>query len=194
MGSTRWICVIAVVATAAALAACTAGTSRPAPPTTSRSAAGLPGPGPATGPTAKPVLCNGTAGRDLVTGLLADLTAGRRADVATYFSPPVAFVRWWDPTAPEVITFMPGPTDNSVTLDGLQAHLDDLAHGGFAGRIVGFVDQGYAGTQTVNEAGGWFSFTLRGHATQAGANADGDGKGAVDCASRKLKILVVDGW
>jgi hypothetical protein len=93
-----------------------------------------------------------------------------------------------------VITFLPGATDNSVTLDALQAHLDRLAHGGFAVRLVRFTDAGYGGTGATGESGGWFDFDLRGRVGGSGAAVDGSGNGAVDCLSGRLKLLVVDGW
>jgi len=191
MKAIRWS---AVVAAASLVAACTSGPHPTAAP--SRSGPPPGGGGSASAPpasaAASPLLCNGTAGKTLLTGLLAELNAGRTPSVDTYFSPPIDFVRWWDPTTPEVITFLPGPTDNSITLDALQAHLKKLARGGFNVRLVDFTDLGYQ-ANGVGEEGGWFNFDVHGHATRSAA-ADGSGKGAVDCASGRLKVLVVDGW
>ena len=185
---------IAVAGAVALLTACTSGRPPAPAPSTSPPPPSGGGSGSNVAPSASPaLLCNGTGGKALLTGLLADLNAGRTPALATYFSPPIDFVRWWDPTTPEVITFLPGPGSGTVTLDALQAHLEELAGGGFSVRLVDFADAGYQGSAQNGDAGGWFEFDLRGHSAGT-ATRDGGGKGAVDCASGRLKVLVVDGW
>lgn len=181
---------LAVLA-ALSLAACTGPAHPAAAPTPPTSATlDLPAPGPTT--TAR-VLCNGSAGETLLRGLLAALGAGRRVDLTAYFSPPESFVRWFDPSDPAIVTFLPGPGSETFTLDALQARLDKLSRAGLSARLTGFTDGGYQ-AGAVGEEGGWFAFDLRGRGGRSGPDSDGGGKGAVDCASGKLKVLVIDGW
>lgn len=142
---------------------------------------------PSTPPSSpQPVMCTGDAGRPLLTALFADLSAGRPTPVGTYFTQPVRFVRWIDPLA--YVTFLPGPGDDNVTLDALQTHLDALARAGASAKIVGFTDDGYQ-AYSQDEAGGWFTFDLRVRWRAGGAVADAVGSGAVDCVSRRLKLV-----
>jgi hypothetical protein len=95
-------------------------------------------------------------------------------------------LRWIDPLA--YVTFLPRPGDDNITLDALQAHLDALARAGASATIVGFTDDGYQ-AYGQNEAGGWFTFDLQVRWRAGGAVADAAGSGAVDCGSRKLKLV-----
>jgi len=139
---------------------------------------------PASSP--QPATCTGNAGRRLLTALFAALSAGRPTPVGTYFTQPVRFVRWIDPLA--YVTFLPGPGDDNVTLDALQAHLDALARAGASATIVGFTDDGYQ-AYGQNEAGGWFTFDLRVRWRAGAAVTDAVGSGAVDCDSGKLTLV-----
>jgi hypothetical protein len=135
--------------------------------------------------------CTGADGHATLVALLDRLSRGEHVDVGTYFVAPIDFVRWVDPSA--YITFLPAD-DGSVTLDALQAHLDALAGGGVSATLTGFSDGGYAGTETNHDVGGWFTFTVRGRPNAHARTADGGGKGAVDCATKKIKVFVIDGW
>jgi hypothetical protein len=183
----------------ALLTACTGGpapVTPTAPPFTSgppSSAAGRPGPGlPSTAPTRSP-LCNGRAGKTLITGLFADLSAGRHPDMSHYFGPPVTFAEWFDPTTTEVITFLPGPGSGTVTLDALRDHLDSLARGGFSATVTHFVDHGYTAAD-ADRPGGLFTFDIRGRASRSSPSSAGAGSGLVDCATGKLKMVLITSW
>jgi hypothetical protein len=146
-------------------------------------------------PIPAPVRCSGSGGDTPLRGLFADLSAGRTPVVATYFVDPRDFVRWWDPTLPsgQVITFEAGAGSGTVTLDTLQSHLDALRRRGVAGTVSAFTATGYEAV-SLSETGGSFTFRLRARATGKGALRDGGGAGTIDCASGRLKTVVIDQW
>jgi len=182
--SWRRLCVVTASALlTCAAAACTAGDRLPLEPTA-----------PATTvesehSSAPP--CTGADGHATLAGLLDRLSRGEHVDVGTYFVAPIQFVRWVDPSA--YITFLPSD-DGSVTLDALQAHLDALERGGLSVTLTEFWDGGYGGSTLNNDLGGYFAFTVRGRATTHAPVAHGTGKGAIDCATKKFKIFVLDSW
>lgn len=180
---------VGVVVVAATLAGCTSGDHVSTPPAAITSAA-TPEVPPATA-SAPP--CTGADGRATLTAMLADLSHGKHVDVGTYFVPPIQFVRWLDPSA--YVTFLPG-ADGSVTLDALQAHLNDLERRHVRATLINFDDggYGYVGGPATNDQGGWFTFTLHGRASATASPQDGLGKGAIDCTSKKIKVFVIDGW
>ena len=178
---------VGLVVAAATLAGCTSGdrVSTPPQPITSRIA---PDVSPATASTPP---CTGADGRATLTAMLADLSHGKHVDVATYFVPPIQFVRWIDPSA--YVTFLPA-ANGSVTPDALQSHLNDLVRRHVSATIVKFTDAGYGGSPTNNDVGGWFTFTVRGRSSATASLRDGLGKGTIDCTSKKIKVFVIDGW
>src|SRR5215467_11967070 len=195
MRNARWVRPAILAASVVMLSSCTSAAPKAAQPPTSTppgSGQGVAG-GPAPGPS-RPALCNGTAGQALVRGLFADLSGGREPSMSRYFTTPVNFLRWVDPYSVTDITFTPAAAnDGSVDLDVLEKHLDGLARGGFSVKLVTFTDGGFDGGGTP-DAGGWFDFTAFGKGRKSETPTDGGGKGAVDCATGKLKALVLDSW
>lgn len=151
-------------------------------------------PPPASRPSLSPSpICTGRDGEAVLRAFFDDLSSGKKGLVATYFVAPLDFVRWSDPTS-GLITFLPGPDNDTVTLDALQAHLDSLQQQGAHVTLTRFRDAGFEADKTNGEAGGWFSFDIRGSPNGRAAVKDGNGKGAVDCGTKKLKALVIHNW
>jgi hypothetical protein len=167
--------VVAVLVTLGGLAGCT---SSPAPLKSST---------PTSGPSAAPSThCTGRDGEAALRGFSRDLSNHRDVGelLAAYVAAPEDFVRWWDPSVPngEVLTYA----------NGLQQHLDQLERDGINLNVTGFEDAGYQGFG--DEAGGWFNFGLYGRNRESEAMSGGQtlgNKGAVDCATLKLKAIVI---
>jgi hypothetical protein len=137
-------------------------------------------------------MCTGSDGEAVLRAFFRDLS--NRRDVAElladYVVAPESFVRWWDGTLRpgEIITFS----------NGLPEHLEKLQRDGINATVTGFEDVGFQGRGTP-DAGGWFLFGLQGH-LRAGDAAPAPpttsktplgAKGAVDCATGKLKAIVI---
>jgi len=171
--------------TAAATAALTACTStdqvvptRPAPPSA-----------PAAGPASTAPPCTGAGGETVVKNLFDDLNRGKKIDLATYFVAPLDFVRWVDPGA--YVTFLPG-NDGSVNLDALQSRLDRLEQQHTRIDMTKFFDGGYGGDAINHDVGDYFSFKIRIRLNASAPTSDGTGKGAIDCATKKIKVMVIE--
>jgi hypothetical protein len=132
--------------------------------------------------------CTGADGEAIVKKLFDDLSRGKKIDLGTYFVAPLDFVRWVDPGA--YVTFLPA-NDGSVTLAALQSRLDGLERQHISIALKEFADGGYAGDVINNDLGGWFSFKARLRLNAAAPTSDASGKGAIDCATKKIKVMVL---
>jgi hypothetical protein len=179
----RWRSGLAIAAAAVALSGCTSSDRVlvPAP------AAAPPITAPAAVTSAPP--CTGADGEAVVNELFNDLSRARKIDLGTYFVAPLDFVRWVDPGA--YVTFLPAD-DGSVTLTALQSRLDGLERHHVSIALTEFADDGYAGDALNNDIGGYFSLRIRLRLSAAAPTSDGTGKGAIDCATKKIKILVLE--
>jgi hypothetical protein len=139
-----------------------------------------------------PPICTGQPGEPLLRAFFDDLTNGRTGPLTTYFVSPRDFTRWSDPTSGE-LTLMPGPGNDTVTLDGLQAHLNDLQRNGASVALTSFDDSGYQ-RNDASALGGGFTFGIRGRAERHEPVTQGDGFGLIDCATGKLKELFIFNW
>jgi hypothetical protein len=74
---------------------------------------------------------------------------------------------------------------------GLGSHLEKLEHSGLTVALQSFKATGFAGAGTADE-GGWFTFTTR--LLNSNNPTHGHGKGAVDCQSNRLRVVVIDSW
>jgi hypothetical protein len=117
------------------------------------------------------------------------LNRGKKIDLATYFVAPLDFVRWVDPGA--YVTFLPG-NDGSVNLDALQSRLDRLEQQHTRIDVTKFFDDGYGGDAINHDVGGYFSFKIRIRLSTSAPTSDGTGKGAIDCATKKIKVMVIE--
>jgi hypothetical protein len=181
--SHRWRSGVAIAAAAVALAGCTSSDRVPVP----APAAAPPVSAPAPATTAPP--CTGADGQTVVKKLFNDLSHGRKIDLRTYFVAPLDFVRWIDPGA--YVTFLPAD-DGSVTLAALQSRLDRLERQHVNIALTEFADGGYAGDALNNDAGGWFSLRIRLRLSAAAQTSDGTGKGAIDCMTKKIMVMVLE--
>jgi hypothetical protein len=174
---------VAIAAAAVALAGCTSSDRVlvPAP------VAAPPVSAPAPATSAPP--CTGADGEAVVKKLFNDLSHGRQIDLGTYFVAPLEFVRWVDPGA--YVTFLPAD-DGSVTLAALQSRLDRLERQHMNIALTEFADGGYAGDSLNNDVGGWFSLRIRLRLSAAAPTSDGTGKGAIDCTTKKIKVMVLE--
>jgi len=143
---------------------------------------------PAAAPPATP--CSGAAAGPLLAAFFRDLDAGKSNLVPRYFAPAGAFVRWTDPKS-GMIGGRPG--DGTAALDQLREHLFGLEVDGLVESITSFHDKGYLDQGTAN-AGGWFGFELSGSPATGDSVRAGQGDGAIDCASGRIKILTIDQW
>ncbi|HEY7173475.1 MAG TPA: hypothetical protein VH442_01040 [Micromonosporaceae bacterium] len=176
----RWGCGLAVVAVA--VAGCTSG-DRIVP------AHAAPRSTPPSAPASSAPPCTGADGRTIVEKLFADLSRGKKIDLGTYFVDPLDFVRWVDPGA--YVTFLPG-NDGSVNLDALQSRLDRLERQHVRVDMTEFADAGSGGDTTNHDLGGYFSFKIRIRLSAAAPMSDGTGKGAIDCVTKKIKVMVIE--
>jgi hypothetical protein len=140
-----------------------------------------------TPPSPTSRLCTGSVGEDALRGFFRDLSNQRPvAEVlATYVVPAQDFVRWWDGT------LKPGET--RTFYNGLEEHLQKLQQGGLDLTVGRFNDVGFQGRGT-RDAGGWFTFSLQGRmnrSERASAGRTLGNKGAADCATGKLKAIVI---
>ena len=144
-------------------------------------------------PAAEPANCDGSSGQPLLAQLFADLAQGQPAPVGQFFSTPKNFLRWVDPTTGTDITALPGAGNDTYTLDELQSHLDALAHGGADVTITHFAIDGNPDGDASQDGGGLFRFDLqaRWHGNEPEANEGGIG--VIDCATGKLKEVVIAG-
>ncbi len=134
--------------------------------------------------------CSGEGAEQLLAALFRDLETGESNLVPRYFAPAGTFVRWTDPKS-GMIGGRPG--DGAAALDQLREHLFGLEVDGLTESVTSFVDQGYLDQGTAN-AGGWFRFELMGSPATGVAVRAGQGDGAIDCASGRIKILTIDDW
>lgn len=169
------LAVVAVAGLISALMSCS--------PTPSKSSSPPPLPTPAASR-----LCTGRAGEEPLRGFFRDLSNDRpvKEVLAAYVVPPQDFVRWWDGTLRlgQTLTFS----------SGLEQHLDRLQQNGMDVTVTGFKDVGFDGRGTRDE-GGWFNFGLRGRLLRSeplmSEQSLGGHKGAVDCGTGKLKVVVI---
>ena len=142
---------------------------------------------------AGPVNCDGTSGQPLLAELFADLAQGESTPVGRFFSAPKNFLRWEDPTTGTDITAGFGADTSTYTLDALQSHLDELALAGVAGTITHFTIDSNPQGDGRNIGGGLFRFDLRARWHGGDPEADEGGIGMIDCATGKLKEVVITG-
>ena len=128
--------------------------------------------------------CTGRGGEAVLRAFFDHISHNGSDLLDAYFAPAQDFVRWWDPTR---------ESGDVVPYTGLQEHLSRLRQDGVDVAVIGFSDQGFQGG-TSGEAGGWFTFDIRGRLSKDTAVKVGNGKGAIDCRTGKLKALVVDDW
>lgn len=134
--------------------------------------------------------CSGAAAGPLLAAFFRDLGSGKSNLVPRYFAPADTFVRWSDPKS-GAIDGPPG--DGAAALDQLREHLFGLEVDGLTESVASFRDRGYLDQGTPNE-GGWFGFELRGSPATGVAVRTGQGDGAIDCASGRIKVLMIDQW
>ena len=175
----RWVSVLVTVVTATAAAGCAADRV-PLPHVTPTAVGG-------------PVTCDGTSGQPLLAELFADLARGEPTPVGRFFSAPRNFLRWEDPTLGTDITAGFGADTSTYTLDALQSHLDALALDGVAGTITHFAIDGNPRGDGKDPGGGLFRFDLRARWHGDDPEADEGGIGMIDCATGKLKEVVITG-
>jgi hypothetical protein len=134
-------------------------------------------------PASAPV-CTGREGESVLRSFARDFNAGATNLVATYFAEQKNFVRWWDPTVPprEVVEY-----------SGLTTHLGMLQRAGERLTVASFQEMGYQNGANGGPEGGWFSFDVRAWPGKGAAGRLAHGKGAVDCATGRLKVIVY-GW
>ena len=174
----RWVSVLVMVVTTT-VAGCAADRV-PLPRVTPTVAAG-------------PVNCDGTSGQPLLAELFSDLARGRPTPVERFFSAPRNFLRWEDPTTGTDITAGFGADTSAYTLDALQSHLDALARDGVAGTITHFTIDGNPLGGGRDAGGGLFRFDLHARWHSGDPEADEGGIGMIDCATGKLKEVVITG-
>jgi hypothetical protein len=142
---------------------------------------------------AGPASCDGTSGQPLLAELFADLARGEPTPVGRFFSAPKDFLRWEDPTTVTDITAGSGADTDKYTLDALQSHLDALALDGVAGTITHFAIDGNSRGDGRDPGGGLFRFDLRARWHRGDPKTDGGGIGMIDCATGRLKEVVITG-
>jgi len=142
---------------------------------------------------AGPVNCDGTSGQPLLAELFADLARGQPTPVGRFFSAPKDFLRWEDPTTGTDIIAGFGAGTSAYTLDALQSHLDTLARDGVAGTITHFAIDGNPRGDGRDPGGGLFRFDLRARWHGGDPESDEGGIGMIDCATGKLKEVVITG-
>ncbi len=142
---------------------------------------------------AAPASCDGTSGQPLLAELFADLARGEPTPVERFFSAPRNFLRWEDPTTGGDITAGFGADTSAYTLDALQSHLDALARDGVAGTITHFAIDGNPRDDGQDPGGGLFRFGLHARWHIGDPEADEGGVGMIDCATGKLKEVVITG-
>jgi hypothetical protein len=140
---------------------------------------------------AGPVNCDGTSGQPLLAELFADLAQGKPTPVGRFFSAPKNFLRWEDPTTGTDITAGFGADTSTYTLDALQSHLDELALAGADVTITHFAVDGNPDGDASDDGGGLFRFDLRARWHGDEPEANGGGVGVIDCATGKLKEVVI---
>ena len=175
----RWVSVLVAVVTATVAAGCAADRV-PLPYVTPTAVAG-------------PLTCDGTSGQPLLAELFADLGRGVPTPVERFFSAPRNFLRWEDPTTNTDITAGFGAGTSAYTLDALQSHLDALARDGVAGTITHFAIDGDPRGGGRDPGGGLFRFSLHARWHIGDSEADEGGVGTIDCATGKLKEVVISG-
>lgn len=79
-----------------------------------------------------------------------------------------------------------------MTLAALQSRLDRLERQHVNIALTEFFDDGYAGDALNNDVGGWFSLKIRLRLTAKSPASAGTGKGAIDCATKKIKVMVLE--
>jgi hypothetical protein len=134
--------------------------------------------------------CSGAAAGPLLAAFFRDLDTGKSNLVPRYFAPADAFLRWSDPKSGPIGG---PPGDGAAALDQLREHLFGLEVDGLMESVASFRDRGYLDHGTANE-GGWFGFELHGSPATGVAVRSGQGDGAIDCASGRIKILTIDQW
>jgi hypothetical protein len=179
MTGRRWTSILVTLMAAAATSGCAA------------DRVALPTPTPTV--VAGPVSCDGTSGQPLLAELFADLARGVSTPVERFFSAPRNFLRWEDPTTGTDITAGFGADTSTYTLDALQSHLDALARDGVAGTITHFAIDGNPRDDGKDPGGGLFRFDLRARWHGGDPEADEGGIGMIDCATGKLKEVVITG-
>lgn len=133
-----------------------------------------------TGPS--PECSAGHHGEVLLRRLFASMSSARHVRIKQYFAPPGSFVRWWDPTV---------PVGTTLGYAELAKHLEGLQRAGVELKLTGFRDVPSGG---VNAAGGrWFDFRVHARRDRDALRRVGSGKGAVDCVTGKLMVVVI-GW
>ena len=142
---------------------------------------------------AGPVSCDGTSGQPLLAELFADLARGQPTPVGRFFSAPQNFLRWKDPTTDTDIIAGFGADTSTYTLDALQSHLDALARDGVAGTVTHFAIDGNPRGYGRDPGGGLFRFDLRARWHVGDSETDEGGTGMIDCATGKLKEVVIIG-
>ncbi len=170
------VMVTTVVGTAVALVGCTSTPASPRPSTPSSTPSSMRSP-----------VCTGRDGEAVLRAFFRDLSNHRNVSelLAAYVAPPENFVRWWDPSTPSggIVTYV----------NGLPEHLEKLQRDGIDLTVTGFQDAGFQGRGTPDE-GGWFTFGLYGRFREGQPMGGGEtlgNKGAVDCATGKLKAIVL---
>jgi hypothetical protein len=179
MTGRRWASVLVTLVAVAAASGCDA------------DRVALPTPTPTV--EAAPASCDGTSGQPLLAELFADLERGEPTPVGRFFSAPKNFLRWEDPTTGTGITAGFGADTSTYTLDALQSHLDALALDGVAGTITHFAIDGNPRGGGRDPGGGLFRFDLHARWHGGDPEADEGGIGMIDCATGKLKEVVITG-
>jgi hypothetical protein len=175
--------IVAAVLTVAAASSCSADRVPVPQPTSEATLAAA----------AAPANCDGSSGQPLLAALFADLGRGEAPPVATFFSAPNNFLRWEDPTTGTDITAGFGADTSTYTLDALQSHLDALALDGVDGTITHFAIDGNPDGDASRDGGGLFRFDLRARWHGNDSEASEGGIGVIDCATGKLKEVVIAG-
>jgi hypothetical protein len=142
---------------------------------------------------AEPANCDGTSGQPLLVALFADLARGEPTPVAMFFSAPKNFLRWEDPTTDTDIKALPAVDNDGYTLDALQSHLDELALDGVDATVTHFATDGNPDGDASHDGGGLFRFGLRARWQGDQAEQNEGGTGVIDCATGKLKEVVIVG-
>ena len=127
-------------------------------------------------PTPSPAVsrCSGSDGSNLLRQFSTEFNAGSPKVVSRYFTDSGHFTRWWDPSLPSGTTIS--------RLGQLASHLRSLFE---RGRRLPAAAQFHAEEQRGRDSGAWFQFA---------SGSKFSGKGAVDCASKRLSVLVIDAW
>jgi hypothetical protein len=135
--------------------------------------------------------CTGKAGEAALRAFFTDLGAGRPVTqiLDSYVVPQEEFVRWWDDSLAPGHEISGGWALPAESREKLRQHLERLQRDGMNLVVDEFTDVGFQGIGI--DAGGWFNFRARGHVSDGDSGRGVGGKGAADCATGRLKAIVL---